>query len=143
MLEVYNNQSAVELEEDLLERVEVAGQRAYPLVLRAPENGGGVLADLEMVEVSLVDDKTSADVHWEFMAIPGATDVITFAHGEIVVGVEEAMRNAEEYGVGFEEELVRYVVHGLLHLCGWEDELEEEREAMMVVQERILGEVFH
>lgn len=139
MLEVYNHQEAIGLEDDLLERIQFAGCKAIALVLEAPMNDGGVLDSLELVEVSLVDDETSARVHQEFMAIPGATDVITFAHGEIVVGVEEAQRNAAEYEVDFEEELIRYVVHGLLHLRGWEDEVEDERTAMLEVQEDILG----
>jgi len=141
MLEVYNNQEVVELKGGLLERIEVLGQRALPLALRAPANEGGVLAKLDLVEVSLVDDETSADVHWQFMAIPGATDVITFEHGEIVIGVQEAVRNAEEYGVDFEEELMRYVVHGLLHLSGHEDEVVDERNVMIKIQEEILVEV--
>ncbi|GAA5496916.1 endoribonuclease YbeY [Rubritalea halochordaticola] len=142
MLEVYNNQEAIELSDALLEWLEDCGQRAYPLALRNPANGGGVLPDLDFVEISLVDDETIDQVHRDFMDIPGATDVITFAHGEIVISTETARSYAEEYGNSFERELLLYIIHGLLHLSGHEDAVPEERKTMEGIQEEILKAVY-
>jgi probable rRNA maturation factor len=88
--------------------------------------------------VALVDDATSDQVHRDFMKIEGPTDVITFHHGEIVIGAEVALRQAEEYGEPLAREILRYLVHGLLHLAGHEDADADERERMESAQEKIV-----
>lgn len=97
------------------------------------------LVGLECVEVALVDDSESDRVHRDFMGIEGATDVITFDHGEIVIGVEVAKRQAAEYGEPELRELLRYLVHGLLHLAGHEDESSDDRRRMEAAQEEIVA----
>jgi probable rRNA maturation factor len=72
------------------------------------------------------------------MDIEGPTDVITFHHGEIVIGTEVAKRQAEEYGEPLGREILRYFIHGLLHLAGHEDAEDSERKAMETAQERIV-----
>jgi probable rRNA maturation factor len=97
------------------------------------------MVSLEEVEVALVDDETSERVHQDFMGVPGATDVITFEHGEIVIGVEVAVRQAEEFGEPMPRELFRYLVHGLLHLAGHEDEEDADRQRMEQAQEAVIA----
>ena len=142
MIEVYNNQDVVALSDALLERLEQAAQLALPLALANHAHDGGVLLGLDLVEVSIVDDPTIDQVHRDFMDIPGATDVITFAHGEIVLSVETAQSYAKEYGNSFERELMLYIVHGLLHLSGHEDAIATEREVMESIQFDILDKVW-
>jgi probable rRNA maturation factor len=69
--------------------------------------------------------------------VPGATDVITFEHGEIVVSADTAKRCAAEHGHGVTEELALYVIHGLLHLNGYDDIAPRDRAKMHRVQDRI------
>jgi len=139
---VYNNQDAVAFSETQLERLERIANEALPTVMEHPTHGGGVIADLEEIEISIVDDTTIAQVHVDFMQIEGATDVITFAHGEIVISVETAIQLSKEYGHSYERELALYIIHGLLHLRGHEDAIPEERTAMEKIQFAILDEVF-
>ena len=141
MVEVYNNQQVVEISDLLLEQWAAGANLALPLCMKNPAHDGGVLADLAIVEVSIVDDATIDQVHRDFMNIPGATDVITFAHGEIVVSSETARFNASEYGNSFENELMLYMIHGLLHLAGHEDALAIERDFMEKLQDEILKQV--
>jgi len=108
--------------------------------LRHPAHGAAPLPLLPEVEVTLVSDATIARVHRDFMEIPGATDVITFDHGEIVISTETAQANATEYGRPLDEELARYIVHGLLHLNGYEDKEPAAAARMHRVQERILAD---
>ena len=112
------------------------------MALDSPANGGGVLSDLEEVEISIVSDEVIAQVHVDFMDIPGATDVITFAHGEIVISAETAQEYGAEFGNSFEKELMLYMIHGLLHLAGHEDADPEERRVMEEIQTRILEQVW-
>ena len=60
-------------------------------------------------------------------------------HGEIIISVETGTRQAEEHGEPVERELLRYLVHGLLHLAGHEDGEEEARAKMVAEQERIVA----
>ncbi len=86
-----------------------------------------------------MDDATSDQVHRDFMNIEGATDVITFHHGEIVIGAGVAERQAAEYDEPLAREILRYFVHGLLHLAGHEDEDAGERATMEAAQESIVA----
>jgi len=89
-----------------------------------------------------VDDATSDQVHKDFMGIDGPTDVITFHHGEIVIGAEVASRQAAEYGEPLPREILRYLVHGLLHLAGHEDEEPTARKMMEQAQEEIISKIW-
>lgn len=97
-----------------------------------------VLEDLDELSIALVDDAAIAKIHEDFMSVPGATDVITFDHGEIVISLDTAARYADEFHSNFDHEVARYAVHGLLHLSGHEDHDSVERDAMHEIQEHIL-----
>lgn len=96
------------------------------------------LARLAEVEVALVSDRVIARVHRKFMGIPGATDVITFAHGEIVMSAQTAQAHARDYGHTTDHELALYTVHGLLHLNGYEDATPRAAAQMHRTQDRVL-----
>ncbi len=86
------------------------------------------------VSVALVDDARMREVNRDFHACDEPTDVLAFALGaeglptpadafdyELVVSVDTARREAEERGVTARAELALYVVHGSLHLLGFDD----------------------
>ena len=102
-------------------------------------SGDGLFAlkGLPGVEVAVVSDAVIADVHRKFMDVPGATDVITFDHGELVLSADTAKRYAAEHGHEVAEELALYVVHGLLHLNGFDDLEPKARARMHRVQNRV------
>ncbi len=133
-----NHQEAIEIPESWLTALEDVGIEAAALALEVSVDEGNSLRHLATLEVALVDDETSERVHMDFMDIEGPTDVITFHHGEIVIGTEVAKRQAEEYSEPLGREILRYFVHGLLHLAGHEDAEDSEREAMDAAQERIV-----
>ncbi len=136
---VGNHQHAVEIPEAWLTALEHAARDAADLALGHAVGPDAPLSHLGTVEVALVDDSTSDQVHREFMDIEGATDVITFHHGEIVIGAEVARRQAAEYDEPLGREIFRYLVHGLLHLAGHEDEHPAERRTMERAQEEIVA----
>ena len=112
-------------------------QRVLPLCAGSSADGAFALRSLSEVVVTLVSDRRIDKIHRQFMNIPGATDVITFEHGEIVISAETAERCALEFGHDVGAEINLYVVHGLLHLNGYLDATEEDRERMHDVQNRI------
>ncbi len=133
-----NHQHATDIPEHWLTALERIAPEAARLALDHAASPDSPLSHLATLEVALVDDAASDRVHREFMQIEGPTDVITFHHGEIVIGAEVARRQAAEYGEPLGRELLRYFIHGLLHLAGHEDEDPEERAAMESSQETIL-----
>jgi len=102
---------------------------------------GVPLESLEEIEVSIVSDRAIADVHRRFMNIAGATDVITFEHGEIIISAQTAARYGQEYGQKLEHELGLYIIHGILHLNGHDDLAEPAASRMKETQAAILRRV--
>ncbi len=78
------------------------------------------------------------------------TDVIAFPltrprsrtfKGEVVVSVEEALINCRYFGTTFQEELMLYVIHGMLHLCGYDDTTDRKAHKMRRKEDEILRKV--
>ena len=65
-------------------------------------------------------------------------DVITFDYGEILVSAETALSNSEELQVSLENEILLYIIHGMLHLGGYLDGSRSEFKEMKSLQEMIL-----
>lgn len=79
-----------------------------------------------------------AAANGRFLGHGGATDVMTFEHGEILVCPAVAHAEARARRIAFGDELLRYVVHGWLHLCGYDDASAPARKKMYPVQERLV-----
>jgi probable rRNA maturation factor len=99
--------------------------------------------------INFVSAKEMTKVNWEFLRHEGSTDVITFdhrkvvgqasclsssknkhdrqdacpttLHGELFICVDEAVLQAKQFGTSWQSEIVRYIVHGVLHLLGHDD----------------------
>ena len=111
--------------------------------------------DVSRVElgIHLVAAKEMARVNRQFLQHTGSTDVITFdhsqaeseiqgpasrLHGELFVCVDDAVKQAGEFQTTWQSEVVRYVVHGVLHLLGYDDLKPEFRRAMKREENRLL-----
>jgi rRNA maturation RNase YbeY len=135
---VEDRQGAIPLGPELLDGLRASGTAALGLIR---ERGWNREVDLAGAAVFLVDDRQIGTVHGEFFGDSSATDVITFPlgnYGEILVSVETARRQAVEFASSFERELTLYIVHGLLHLHGYEDGSTPGREEMARRQEALL-----
>lgn len=90
------------------------------------------------ISVAIVDDPTIAKLHQQFLGDPDPTDVLSFLleqspgvlEGEVVASAETAQSCAPHYGCTAADELLRYVIHGTLHLVGYDDTTLRERAAM-------------
>jgi probable rRNA maturation factor len=97
--------------------------------------------------VRFVADAEIGRLHEAFMGDPSPTDIITFPYdpedgeqgGDIVISVETADRNAAEDGWATEQELRFLVLHGLLHVLGWDDATDADRSAMLTRQRELMG----
>ncbi len=93
----------------------------------------------EEINVIFVSDARIAAIHRQYMSVEGPTDVITFGHGEIVISVETAERQAKTFASSFEHELRLYCVHGLLHLAGFDDLTDDDFRKMARLQEAVVS----
>ena len=93
--------------------------------------------------IHFIGAKRMARINESHLNHEGATDVITFDYnepatrskqrvlnGEIFICVEVAVKQAREFKVTWQSEVVRYIVHGLLHLCGYDDLNASDRREM-------------
>lgn len=101
------------------------------------------------ITVAVVDDAEIAELHSKWMNLPDPTDVLTFDlsgcdgdfAGDIVVSAETARRVAKEVDWQAREELAYYVVHGLLHLAGFNDGTPGERRRMRRKEQEVMGAI--
>lgn len=98
------------------------------------------------LSVVFVDDTEIAQIHADFMQDPTPTDVITFpaepemdSAGEIIVSVDHAITRAQELNVSFSSELSLYIIHGWLHLAGYNDLIDTDRVKMREAEQRALA----
>ena len=122
-------------------------QTAIPRAAAACKRAAEAVLKRRKVLVAIVDDGTIAELHERFLDVPGPTDVLSFPHGEIVVSADTARREGNARGVPPLHELMLYVVHGALHLDGYNDKRPKERARMRAAERRILkglgiGDVF-
>ena len=137
-----NHQEATPIPAIWLTTLEDVAHEAALLALAHAVGDDPPLAHLDTLEIALVDDATSDRVHRDFMNLAGPTDVITFHHGEIVIGTEVARRQAAEYDEPLAREILRYLVHGLLHLAGHNDSDPAQRATMESAQETIVAKLW-
>jgi probable rRNA maturation factor len=110
---------------------------AVPACLQATRSRQAALSQLERIEATIVANRVIAKVHRQFFRDPAPTDVITFPYGEILIGAGVVSENASRFGHGASEEAAYCVIHGLLHLAGWDDQTESEAKDMARKQEQI------
>ncbi len=115
-IEIANRQNSLEFDGERL-------RRAVEAILR----DAGVLT--ATVSIAVVDDPTIRKLNRQYLDHDCPTDVLSFAlerdgqrlEGEVIVSSDTALRTAGHFGWSADDELVLYVVHGMLHLVGYDD----------------------
>jgi probable rRNA maturation factor len=133
---VRNLQRAVPIDVAVLENF---AAKALRLCLQLRKNKQTDLTKLRDVAVLFVSDRRMALLHRRFLNQSRPTDVITFQHGEIFISAETARRHARTFGNSLAREVRLYIVHGLLHLHGFDDQTEADAQTMKAAQEKILS----
>lgn len=94
-------------------------------------------ATLNFVSFVFCSDAYLLDLNIQYLNHDTLTDVITFPYlqppfveGDIFISTERVADNARVFGVSFEHELLRVMIHGVLHLCGYGDKTPEEKQQM-------------
>ena len=106
------------------------------------------------VSILLVDNKTIRRFNRKYRGIDRATDVLAFSQqegrfsglnpdllGDIIISVDKARTQSRNYKQSFKKELCLYLIHGCLHLLGYEDRTERDRKRMQKKQEGVFDEL--
>lgn len=122
--------------------IRAAGIRS---VVRKMQNHLGF--DLEELTISLIDDKSIHEINREYLKHDYPTDIITFDYadkdkiyidGELLISFETAAANAKKFEVSEENEITRLVIHGVLHLLGFDDTTPAKKRIMKNKENTIL-----
>ncbi|MDQ3648822.1 MAG: rRNA maturation RNase YbeY [Acidobacteriota bacterium] len=125
MIEVVNRQRKMPLDR---ERWRAFTANALKV---APANGAGVT-------IAFISDRAMRELNRRWRGKRGTTDVLSFpaeqdefekleglSLGDVVISVEQAARQAAEHDLDFENEVAQLILHGLLHLCGYDHETDD------------------
>ncbi|MDQ6780393.1 MAG: rRNA maturation RNase YbeY [Candidatus Eremiobacteraeota bacterium] len=103
------------------------------------------------VGVNLVDDATIRELNQRYRAIDTATDVLAFPlgdgcrcgepFGDVIISYQTAARQARDYGAPLQRELQRLLIHGTLHLCGYDHHERRAAGRMHALTRRLLQAV--
>jgi len=103
---------------------------------------------ISLLNFVLVNDEALLEINMAHLQHDTYTDIITFdlrenpidpIEGEIYISIERVAENAITAGVGFENEFIRVVSHGLLHLLGYKDKTDAQAKEMRQEEEACLS----
>lgn len=102
---------------------------------------------MKTINYIFCSDEYLHKLNLEYLDHDTLTDIITFDNsdeedkieGDIFVSIERVKDNANDLGVSFEEEIKRVLAHGVLHLCGYSDETDEQEAEMRAKENYYLG----
>ena len=141
MIEVVNRQRKRELDGERWERFAARALKVVPAA-----KGVGVT-------IAFVSDRAMRELNRRWRGKRGTTDVLSFpagqdeferaagaSLGDVVISLERAVRQAAEHGLTFEREVEQLILHGMLHLCGYDHERDDgEMNALELRLRRRLG----
>ena len=98
---------------------------------------GSEIRKIGDINIIFCSDNYILDVNMKYLQHDYFTDIITFDYcegkvlsGDLFISVDSVRENSIEFGTDFEEELHRVIVHGVLHLIGYDDHTEEDKKLM-------------
>ena len=122
-------------------------QKRVPVPRKLIERAGRRLVGRKNLSVAVVTNAAIRKLNRRYLRHDYATDVLSFPMGgdllgEVVVSTEYAAREARKRRIAVREELLRYVIHGILHLLDYDDRRPRDRARMWKRQEEELRKLF-
>ena len=102
---------------------------------------------LNALDINMVNNSKIRKINRDFLKHDYFTDIITFPYendrnkieGEIFISLDTVRKNSDLYDVSYTQELKRVIIHGALHLVGYNDKTEKEKEAVRKKENFYLG----
>lgn len=104
---------------------------------------------IQALQINFINNKEIWELNKKHLSHDYVTDIITFDYSdnkklldaEIYISVDEALTNSEKYKVSFEKEIKRLVIHGILHLTGYDDKAPHDKKIMKRFENRLLSKI--
>lgn len=104
---------------------------------------------IEFLQFNFIDSDQILEINRKYLKHNFTTDIITFNYsgnleildGEIFISTEDARYNAEKFNVDFNQELLRLIIHGILHMIGYEDDIPERKKKMKYLENKYVKEL--
>lgn len=122
MIEVVNRQRKLQIDSELWRRFAIKAVKAAPSYVAG-------------LSVAFVSDRAMRTLNRRWRGKRGTTDVLSFpaeqsdfeaasepTMGDVVISVEQAARQAAQHGLSLDDEIAQLILHGVLHLCGYDHE---------------------
>ncbi len=100
----------------------------------------------ENVNIIITDDKTLLDINKSYLNRNYYTDVISFIYsdhnkleGDVFISIDTVKDNASKFNIAVDNELLRIIIHGVLHLVGFEDNSDVNKELMHNLEDYYLS----
>jgi probable rRNA maturation factor len=146
----------IELQHDVaidgLETLELERMAAHALALE------GVARPSEL-SIVIADDVEVRELNRAYRGVDSATDVLSFSQsegakfavpdgttphlGDVIISLDTARRQAAEFGLALQDEVSHLLVHGVLHLLGYDHEEPDDEKTMRAHEDAILGDSAH
>jgi rRNA maturation RNase YbeY len=102
---------------------------------------------IKSIEISFISRSIIQNINKTHLNHNYSTDIITFDYsenkklleGEILISVDDALENSKKYNVSFKEEICRLIIHGFLHLLGYNDVKTAEKRKMKLMENQLLN----
>ena len=99
------------------------------------------------LEISIISAKFILDINKTYLNHDYTTDIITFNYseivneldGEIFISIDDALSNSKKFKISLSYELVRLVIHGILHLLGYDDIAHSDKKIMKRMENKLLS----
>lgn len=115
--------------------------------LLVKELSGILEFDIDSLEINFISSDKIYKINSEYLNHNFTTDIITFNYsnqqkkldGEIFISIDDASENAKKYNVDLQEELARLIIHGILHLLGFDDQHKKDKIKMKQQENKLLN----
>lgn len=105
--------------------------------------------DVSSLDINFVSEKTITEINKKYLNHNYATDIISFNYsfesnnldGEILICNAVALYNADKFKTTYEQEIRRLIIHGILHLMGYDDATDAQRKLMRAKENKILSKL--
>lgn len=138
-----------------MKNVRVENEKNYLILKREVHN---ILKSLKSelnfsiasLQINFISSEEITKINEEYLQHEGSTDIITFNYsedtfnldGECYICVPVAEENARKYDVSIQNELLRLIIHGILHLIGYDDQNQKDKKVMKKEENRLVNLLF-